>query len=297
MTTPKAAPMRTLIVTAGDEGFMPLLRGLVESLQQWEPRPFTDLACLDVGLGPESREWVSRYAAHVVSPGWDLPVDPALREAKPHVRALTARPFLPKYFPGYDIYLWIDADAWVQSPFALEWCLAAAAKGALAAAPEVDRAYRHSKNVVEWRRSRMQRYFGDEAAGKLGLELYLNSGVFALRADAPHWEPWARHFSDGLKATNGTLLTDQTALNHMLWTEKLPVHPLPALCNWLCHLAVPGFDARRQKFYEPFAPSQPIGILHLAGKSRHYTLEFKGGDSPARSMSLRYPGKASQDQA
>jgi hypothetical protein len=43
--------MRTLVVTAADEAFAPLLRGLVASLHQWDPRPFTDLACLDVGLG------------------------------------------------------------------------------------------------------------------------------------------------------------------------------------------------------------------------------------------------------
>jgi hypothetical protein len=96
--------MRTLLVTAANEAFMPLLRGLVGSLQQWEPRPFTDLACFDLRFTPESRRWIERFATHVVTPGWDLPVDEELRRQQPELRALTVRPFLPRYFPGYDVY-------------------------------------------------------------------------------------------------------------------------------------------------------------------------------------------------
>ena len=281
--------MRTLIVTAANEAFMPPLRDLVKSLQQWEPRPFTALACLDVGLGSESREWVSLHVSHVVAPGWDLPVDRQLREKEPHLRALTARPFLPDYFPGYDVYLWIDADAWVQERFALELYFAAAAKGSLAAAPQIDRAYRHNAGIVEWRVRRMQRYFGQKA-GHLALrDTYVNAGVFALGSDAPHWKLWAKHFCEGLEATDGALCCDQTALNHTLWAEHLPVDPMSALCNWLCHLAMPGFDLERQRFCEPFEPRRSIGILHLTAHSKNLDLPLQGDNSP-RTISLRFPG-------
>jgi hypothetical protein len=43
---------------------------------------------------------------------------------------------------------------------------------------------------------------------------------------------------------HGTQCCDQAALNYTVWTERLPVHPLPALCNWTCHLAIPAFLAR-----------------------------------------------------
>jgi lipopolysaccharide biosynthesis glycosyltransferase len=279
--------MRTLVVTGADEAFMPLLRGLVKSLQQWEPRPFTALACLDLGLGSESSEWVSRYAAHVVTPGWDLPVDRQLREKQPHLRALTARPFLPEYFPGYDVYLWIDADAWVQERFALEWYFAAAEEGSLAAVPQVDSSYRHKAGMLDWRARRMQTYFREEAAHRALWDTYFNAGVFALGADAPHWKLWAKHFREGLEATNGSLCCDQTALNHTLWTEDLPVHPLPALCNWLCHLACPGFHVERQRFCEPFTPRRSIGLLHLAAHSKNVSLHLHG-DGWTRT-SLRFP--------
>jgi lipopolysaccharide biosynthesis glycosyltransferase len=283
--------MRTLVVTAADDAFAPLLRGLVESLQMWAPRPYTNFACLDVGLSAENRSWVARYAAHIVSPGWDLPVDAQMREAHPAWRAMTARPFLPHYFPGYDIYLWIDADAWLQEPFAFDWYNALASKGPLAAVPEVDRAYRIPLDVVEWRTSRMRAYFGPQAEQRTLCDRYFNSGVFALRAGAPHWTQWAKWFRTGLDATAGKVCSDQTALNQAIWEEGLPVAPLPALCNWLCHLAVPVYDPQRGRFREPVIPGNPIGILHLAGVSKRYVITLRG-EGVERRITLRFPGPA-----
>ena len=47
--------MRTLIVTAANEAFAPLLRGLIDSIDQRAPRVFTGLACFDLGLAPGSQ--------------------------------------------------------------------------------------------------------------------------------------------------------------------------------------------------------------------------------------------------
>jgi hypothetical protein len=286
--TSAVAQLRTLIVTAADEAFVPLLRGLVESLQQWTPRPYTDLACLDLGLSAANRDWVARYAAHVIEPGWDLGVDEQARTAHPEWRALTARPFLPRYFPGYDVYVWIDADAWVQERFALDWYTILADKGQLAITPHVDRAYRTTPHLIHSRMSRMRAYFGPEAEKRTLWDRYFNAGVFALRADAPHWAIWATWFRAGLDATAGKLCCDQTALNQAIWMDRLPVAPLPALCNWLCHLAVPAFDPRRGRFCEPILPRNSIGILHLAADSKDRVLALRG-DGWERRITLRFP--------
>jgi hypothetical protein len=281
--------MRTLVVTAANETLAPLLRGLIESMNQWQPRPFTDLACFDLGFAPETLEWVRGHATQVVEPGWDLPVAAKLRTEKSELRALTVRPFLPNYFPAYDAYLWIDADAWVQERFALEWFFAEAAEGALAVVPQVDRAYRLTSGIVGLRINRTLAYFGQAAASRVVWNSYFDSSVLALRADAPHWARWARSFRAGLAATKGELCCDQTALNHVLWTERLPVRPLPALCNWLCHLALPGFDPVRGQLCEPFAPCNPIGIVHLTGRTSQEAFKLPAaGSAPA--VSLRFRG-------
>jgi lipopolysaccharide biosynthesis glycosyltransferase len=281
--------LRTPVVTAANEAFMPLLRGLVASLLQWNQKPFSDLAVFDVGLGTDSREWAARHGAQVAVPLWDLPVDAQLREQQPHLRAFTARVFLPRYFPGYDVYLWIDADAWVQERIALDWYFAIAAGGAMAVVPQVDRSYRHAADLLGWRTQRMFDYYGREAAHRSVWERYVNAGVFALRADAAHWKVWARYFAQGLAASNGKLVCDQTALNQALWAEDLPVHPLPALFNWLCHLGAPAFDRSTGKFREPFAPAASIGILHLTAHTKDLGLQVAGADG-AQTISLRFPG-------
>jgi hypothetical protein len=282
--------MRTLIVTAGDEKFMPLVRGLVLSLQQWLPRPGLDLGFMDVGLAPASRDWVARHARHVVEPGWHLYVDPKIREEKPYLRAMTSRPFLRDLFPGYDLYCWLDGDTWVQEKFALEWLFSAAAGGAVAIVPETDRSYIPKRPFAEWRQRGIHTYFGAELAERVLWDRYFNSGVFALRADAPHWDPWARYFAEGLEASGGTYVCDQSALNAILWQEGLPAQPLPALCNWLCHSATPIWRDDIARFCEPGPPWQPIGIVHLVGETKDMPVRILR-NGVETDFSLQYPGR------
>lgn len=260
--------MRVLIVTTTDETFMPWFRRLAHSLRAVDAFRIADFACLDLGLGQESRAVIAEYGAKIVVPEWDLPVDEELARSTPHLRALTARPFLPRYFPGYDIYLWLDSDAWVQARYAIDWLLAAAQQGALAAAPETDRSYSQPQGVWSWRFECLDAYYGNEAAQRLISASYLNAGVFALRGDAPHWKAWEHWFRSGLRAANGKKVSDQAALNHAIWADNLPVHPLPALCNWLCHLAMPTLNQGTGCYHEPHIPYRPIGIIHCAGDSK-----------------------------
>jgi lipopolysaccharide biosynthesis glycosyltransferase len=222
---------RILIVTAADEKFVPLLKGLVESLFDSGKIRREQLACLDLGLEAGSREWLRKYTDQVVSLRWDISLDEQLSSTKPYLRAMTARPFLPTYFPGHQTYLWMDADTWLQEGFAIDWHAMAAADGHLAITPQLDRAYQHSSAFLKWRMARLDAYYGAEAAQLAPTALYLNSGAFALRADAAHWARWADAFRRGVDACGGTECCDQTALNFAVWTHRLPVHPLPALCN------------------------------------------------------------------
>jgi lipopolysaccharide biosynthesis glycosyltransferase len=283
--------IRVLIVTATDENYLSRCRELIESLQRCGLDSTHDLACLDLGLAPESREWLHRCTGKVVIPGWDLPVDDGLARSKPHLRGLTARPFLPRYFPGYDLYLWLDADTSVQDALAVGWLLQAAQHGALAAVPETDRSYSVMQGSMSWRFERLKACYGSEAAQMLLSQSYLNAGVFALRGDAPHWKAWENWFRQGLENTGGTICSDQTALNFTVWSEGLPVHPLPALCNWLCHLAMPVFDPATGWYHEPHIPSRRIGILHWAGDSKERSTDVvqcirAGADGTNRGFGL-----------
>ncbi len=129
-----------IICTAGDDAFFPLLRQMVESLPDSVAGRRLALGVLDLGLSEAHRHWLMARGATLAVPGWD--VDFAWRSRVPgHYRGLSARPHLRRHFPGHALYIWLDADLWVQDAAALELLHATALSGRLAIVPEMDRGY------------------------------------------------------------------------------------------------------------------------------------------------------------
>ncbi len=281
---------RLLIVSGADRAYFPLLRDTVLSVQA--QRPDAALGILDVGLDPEQCQWLIGRGTHLVHPDWDIDF-PGRAQLPEGRKAQFARPFLPRHFPGYETYLWIDADAWLQDWRAVELFAAAARGGRLAIVPEIDRAYkRHYKRpklfglTLAWKNYREA--FGWRVADRLGRNPMVNCGVFALRADAPHWDAWARLMTQVAQRTR-FFFVEQTALNYAIFGEHLPVDFLPSYCNWMPGDAAPAVDAERGLFVEPYTPHQVIGIMHLAGaeqKTRVFRLNRLDGGTAE--TSLRY---------
>jgi hypothetical protein len=283
-------PSDIIVVSAADSGYFPLLRDAVTSVRALNPR--VPIGVLDLGLAPEEIAWLGESVAHVVRPGWD--VEFPGRERMPETfKAQVARPFLPRHFPGYEMYFWLDADAWLQEWRVVELYLVAAGKEKIAIALELDRAYkRHYKrpkllgmNLV-WKTYREA--FGWRAADRLGRNPTANCGVFALHRDAPHWQEWARFLTRVLQRTR-FFFAEQIALNYAIFAEGLPANFLPAYCNWAVGDALPAFDATRGLFVEPYAPHEVIGVMHLAGRDHktgvHRLERLDGGTVET---SLRY---------
>jgi hypothetical protein len=291
---PADAPL--LIVSGADSGYFPLLRDLVASIRSHRPPEKAPLGILDLGLAAEERRWLEAQGARLVAPAWDL--DFPRRAQTPAVRkAQIARPFIPRHFPGYGTYLWIDADAWVQDWRAVEMLLAASAGGKLAICPEIDRSYkRHYKRpklfgmTLQWRCYRAA--YGWRVADRMGRNPMLNCGVFALQGASPHWDTWIAAMARGLERTNFVFI-EQIALNYAVFAGKIEASFLPAPCNWLVGDAAPMWDAKRRLLVEPNAPYEALGILHLAGegqKDRRFALKTLGGGT--FETSLRYSGLA-----
>ena len=278
--------MKTIIITASDEKYADITRGLLRSLHQWGDLPCGEIGLLDVGLSEKTREEFARYASVIVEPGWDFEIDPAMRQEQPYLRAKLARPRLPAYFPGRDLYLWLDADIWVQNRFAIEWFFEAARTGGMAVVPSSDRSYAFHPTHIEWRWNHLHAYFGDEAMQLYHFKQYYNSGAFALVRDAPHWDVWAKWFESALEA-DPARVSDQAVMNYAIWKDDLPVHPLPSRCNWLCHFRTPAFDVATNQFCEPFAPHLPLGMLHLAGRSKNAMVQANRGGQDFQ-FSLQY---------
>jgi hypothetical protein len=297
MGHPDHVSERPIAITGGDAGYFDLMRDCIGSLRATPEGQALPLGVLDCGLSDEQRTWCRGQGATLVVPQWDFDF-PARAVLKDGYKALTARPFLPRYFPGFDLYFWIDADCWVQQGDAISLFLAAARTGALAVAPEIHRSMRHYRHA--WGEfaavcgAAYEACFDKPTAERLVRYPMINAGVFALKADAPHWAGWAALFGAALQRS--TDLTDQLALNVLVYDKGFPHEPLPSRCNWPVHHATPAWDAERSLFVEPAMPYDPLGILHLTIYTKRLAaLDVRELGGPhagqVRARSLRWPGR------
>ena len=61
-------------------------------------------------------------------------------------------------------------------------------------------------------------------------------------------------------------LSEQTAMNYVVYKMKYPVGFLPAYANWICGFQTPAYDKKAQLFTEIHPPYHRLGIVHLVGK-------------------------------
>ena len=157
------------------------------SLQETGVLERADLGILDHGLRPWQAEQISK-AATVVRPKWTMNVpDEFLTD---RYLGLIARPELRTYFPGYDIYLWFDADAWAQTGEFLDCYIDGALTHGLAVAREDGIGYRRSWVDRRWWAGNYMLGFGGFAGLRAAFAPTVNIGLIALAADAPHWDVW-----------------------------------------------------------------------------------------------------------
>lgn len=263
----------SIIVTAADSAFMVMARGLLASLSDYAAH--VPIGILDVGLSPMERDELVDAGIVVVTPGWHA--NSAFLNAyqmAPWYRAMTARPYLPQYFPGYDCYVWIDSDAWVASATAVPTFISVAQAKDIAIVSSADRSYQrhHGADLVRGRSamiSVMKLMSSERTAQMLAIGAEYCSGVFAMRHDSPIWELWqhalvecmAFMVSERMALTH---LFEQVALNVVLHSRSMTtLGLLPARFDWVVGEASPVINIERGCLCEPQPPYDPIEVVHL----------------------------------
>lgn len=295
-------PQSVTLVAASDANYFFLLRQLVESIGADPVASTLSLSILDLGLDPEQQDWLKDRGATLAKAEWDIET-PWRDKIPDHFLGMLCRPFFPKYFPGYEVYISIDADTWIQDGRVLEYYVNGARDGKLAIVPEMDRSYftcYKRPKLFGWGENfkAMKWAFGFKKANKVAGRPICNAGIFALKGDAPHWKQYElaltealnrKRFSFDLNA--GGWLVEQASLNYIIYNEKMPTTFLPAYCNWFCALASPVYDAASGQLLEPNQPMRPLGILHLAGKGikdKDFNLNVLNGDNTSITTKLTY---------
>ena len=267
-----------IAVTGGDSVYFPLIEELRQSLLAAAPRGPLAFGVIDAGLTAEQVAYLRDSGAFVVR----VPDNPAFPKGalakRPALAANFGKLWLDRLFPGFETILWLDGDTWVQDYRAVELMLGAAQhNGSLAIVPGGGRYW---ERQVELRflfggigglaQLRTFNFKNGRHAGlplkvlrDLGTRALLNAGVYALRADSPHWAAMRRWQAYIFRHGGKPFTSDQIAMGLSVYQDGLPVELLPTTCNyirpWRVDLSVPAIV----EFYYPYAK---VGIVHLAGQ-------------------------------
>lgn len=269
------------MVTAADQKFMPFLDAMLESTATFRHAAGVDLACFDAGLSEGGRFRLRSSGVSVAQPRAEFGLDQA--DHSPALLSFLARPFLPEYFPGYGVYLWVDSDIWLQQAMGLQAYVQGADEYGMAIAHEGERAYRFQPRLFGWTAKHFVLGYGVYTGAKLLARRHVNAGLFAIRGDAPHWSAWARRYEAAIHRSGRLVPHDQFALNQALHEDipPLPVGLLDPVDNWICARATPLWDDRSWCFCHPLPPHARLNVLHLAGPAKRtvYSVQRTGGGS------------------
>ena len=263
------------IVSLADSNYFELLCELIDSIKSFEESKNVAICVLDAGLSDNQKNILLKKVDTIKKANWDIEVPSYKVIGKEWLKSQVSRAFLPKYFPGYNKYLWIDADAWVNSWETIELYFKGSDNNKLSIATSADRAYGRVLKV-DWliggfAKIKSQNYkhakssgFSEKIAREVALKPHLNIGVFCLEATASHWDVWKKNLKIALKS--GKIFgSEQIAMNVTIYIDKLDVEILPAYCNYTLIDGMK-FDTKRNTFVEAYLPNHKIGIVHLAGK-------------------------------
>ena len=293
-----------VIVSLADSNYFELLNELIDSIKRFDESKNVAICILDAGLTEDQKLKLSQKVDDIKSAEWDIKVSAFKVKGKEWLKSQVSRAFLPKYFPGYEKYLWIDADAWVNKWEALDLYFKGSNANKLAISTSADRSYgrvlRADWLIGSIAKVKSQNYkhakssgFSETVARKIALMPHLNIGVFCLNADAPHWVVWQKNLKQAL--SSGKIFgSEQVAMNIAIYVDDLEIEILPAYCNWT-HIYRLKFDTVNNTLVEPYLPNHEIGIVHLAGKTsdvvrfnKNHLSEIKTLEGKIIKKSLRF---------
>ncbi len=265
---------KNVIVSLADANYFPLLEELINSIKRFKASESTSICILDAGLTNEQKNLLSKKVDEIKPAEWDIEVADHKVKGKEWLKSQVSRAFLPKYFPDYDKYLWIDCDAWVNDWECIELYFKACDGGKLAITQTIGPGYKITSKV-NWLFGKLaiiksqnfkhavKSKIPYNKARKLAFAPHINIGVFALEKNSPGWKSWQDNLKQTLKAGN-IFGSEGLAINMSVYINDLKTEFLPLKCNWITSNLLPKYDQDKDTFVEPYLPNYKIGIIHLA---------------------------------
>ena len=265
---------KNVIVSLADANYFPLLEELIDSIKRFKESANVAICILDAGLTQNQKDKLSNKVEEIKHAEWDIEVPGYKVKQKEWLKSQVSRAFLPKYFPNYEKYLWIDCDAWVNDWSSVELYFKACDNGKLGITQTIGPGYKITSKV-NWLFGKLaiiksqnfkhaiKSKIGYDKARKLAFAPHINIGVFSLEKNSKAWHIWQNNLSKTLKAGN-IFGSEGLAINMSVYIDDLETEFLPLNCNWIASNLLPKFDEKNQTFVEPYLPNNKIGIMHLA---------------------------------
>ena len=265
---------KNVIVSLADENYFLLLEELISSIKRFKESENIAICILDAGLTQEQKDKLSKKVDEIKSAEWDIEVPDFKVKGKEWLKSQVSRAFLPRYFPSYEKYLWIDCDAWVNDWACLDLYFKACADGKLGITQTIGPGYKITSKV-NWLFGKLaliksqnfkhaiKSKIGYAKARKLAFAPHINIGVFSLEKNSKGWGSWQNNLSTTLKAGN-IFGSEGLAINMSVYIDDLETEFLPLNCNWIASNLLPKYDENQKTFVEPYLPNYKIGIMHLA---------------------------------
>ena len=265
---------KNVIVSLADSNYFNLLNELIDSIKHFDKNNTTAICILDAGLEKEQVNKLTSKVDEIKSAEWDIQVSSIKVKGKEWLKSQVSRAFLPKYFPNYNKYLWIDCDAWVNDWSSIELYFKACENGKLGITQTLGPGYR-IMSKVNWLfgkiaiiksqnfKHAISSKIEIEKARKLAFAPHVNIGVFSLEKNSNCWDVWQKNLETTLKS--GKIFgSEGLAINMSIYIDNVETEFLPLNCNWIASNLLPKFDEKNNTFVEPYLPNNKIGIMHLA---------------------------------
>ena len=265
---------KNVIVSLADANYFPLLEELIDSVKSFKQSENVAICILDAGLTEEQKKKISEKVDEIKSAEWDIEVPMHKVKNKDWLKSQVSRAFLPKYFPNYEKFLWIDCDAWVNDWDCIEHYFQACNDGKLGITQTMGPGYKITSKV-NWLFGKLaiiksqnfkhavKSKIPYDKARKLAFAPHINIGVFSLEKDSPGWKIWQNNLEQTLRAGN-IFGSEGLAINMAVYINNLKTEFLPLSFNWITSNLLPKFDESKNIFVEPYLPHYKIGIMHLA---------------------------------
>ena len=140
---------KVIITTFSDSNYFNLLKELISSIKRFPESSKLSIGILDGGLKRKELEFLNSKVDYVEKAKWDIPVNEIRVRGREYLKNHVSRAFLPEYFPGYDKYIWLDCDTWLNNWKAIEYLNKGCENGKLAAVQTIAPGYR-DVGRVKW---------------------------------------------------------------------------------------------------------------------------------------------------